>query len=91
MNQRGSPILEPSQSAPTPGKLVADQPGEPRLNRVQTTVQNDTVLYHRLKNVSASNKRLYRSLMRFALARFSPIFSIQEMTTGLFKAYKGAI
>lgn len=35
MKQRGSPNVEPSQSAPTPGKLTADQPGEPRKSRVK--------------------------------------------------------
>lgn len=53
MQQCGSPYLEPSQSASMPGKPVADQPGEPRLNRVKNPVQSELVLYHRLKKVSS--------------------------------------
>lgn len=54
MQQRGSPYLEPSQSAVMPGKPIADQPGEPQLNRIKYSVQSDLILYHRLKKVSSS-------------------------------------
>ena len=53
MQQRGSPRnVEPSQSAPLPDKPVADQPGEPRQSRAETSVLIAVSVYHRLKNVS---------------------------------------
>lgn len=54
MQQRGSPYLEPSQSASMPGKPVADQPGEPRLKGVRNPIQSDLILYHCLRKVSSS-------------------------------------
>lgn len=54
MYQRGSPNVEPSQSAPVPDKLAADQPGEPRKSRVETSVLIAVTVYHCLKNVSPS-------------------------------------
>lgn len=38
MQHCGSPNVEPSQSAPSPDKPVADQPGEPRKSRAETSV-----------------------------------------------------
>ncbi len=54
MQQRGSPYLEPSQSASMPGKPVADQPGEPRLKGVRNPIQSDLILYHCLRKVSSN-------------------------------------
>ena len=54
MEQRGNSYLEPSQSASMPGKPVADQPSEPRLNRVKNLVRSEPILYHRLIRVSLS-------------------------------------
>lgn len=52
MYQRGSPNVEPSQSAHLPDKLAADQPGEPRQSRAETSALIAVTVYHRLKNVS---------------------------------------
>lgn len=52
MYQRGSPNVEPSQPAALPDKPVADQPGEPRQSRAETSVLIEVTVYHCLKNVS---------------------------------------
>lgn len=55
MQQCGSPSnVEPSQSAPSPDKPVADQPGEPRQSRAKTSVLIAVSVYHCLKDVSPS-------------------------------------